>query len=430
MGFEYDPFFYFNAAEDPRLGEYIVNHHVARVAWGDTPAVIFAPAGGGKTSLRIDITRSAWVSAGYLHPLPVPYIPAQLTRNGRPPTSEEHLQDILHAIASTLLIVVAYFPQLLLAQTEQYTARLVELWRQWLQRPLVFLVDTLAETLSANQFGRLLDPTYLIASLPTVDKADSAMRAHHALSQLVATIRSHLTSAEHTDRPTQGRSVSLSQLQASLEEMIQAVRQLGFKNIHLEVDGADGLPETINDPEAAAQQVRWLLQQAPDWERRGLCVKAFLPIETEDLLNLSAEWQKANIVWTPDLLSEVIRRRVYRATGGKFGSLDAISSPVLRDVDTYLAQQVVPLPREVIMLVRLVLQAMADRTQGSEGRIESEDLDAAMRAYAKNRALIADVTPLPSELLRNANLILSNSATLNPNIFVSSQAFSHGRSIR
>ncbi|MBK8050168.1 MAG: hypothetical protein IPK16_25535 [Anaerolineales bacterium] len=70
----------------------------------------------------------------------------------------------------------------------------------------------------------------------------------------------------------------------------------------------------------------------------------------------------------------MIRRRAYVATDGDFGSLDAISSPELRDVETTLARIPKPLPRELIWLVNQLLYVAAQRTDGELLRLEQDDV--------------------------------------------------------
>jgi hypothetical protein len=78
---------------------------------------------------------------------------------------------------------------------------------------------------------------------------------------------------------------------------------------------------------------------------------------------------------------------VYVAAEGAFGSLDAIASPGLRDVETILAKAVLPLPREVLVLTRRVLEEHV-RREGSQGRIQEEDVDVAIQWYSAHKPSI------------------------------------------
>lgn len=88
----------------------------------------------------------------------------------------------------------------------------------------------------------------------------------------------------------------------------------------------------------------------------------------------------AELEWTPPLLAEVLHRRVYVAGSGSFGSLDAISSPALRDVETLLVREARPLPREVILLAGRVLYEAFGR---NAERLEDSDIAVALSWYQK-----------------------------------------------
>jgi hypothetical protein len=81
------------------------------------------------------------------------------------------------------------------------------------------------------------------------------------------------------------------------------------------------------------------------------------------------------------MLAELLRKRIYVASGGEFDSLDAISSPDLRDVETLLATAVTPLPRELLILVRRVLFAYVHRTHTATTYLEPVDIDSALAWY-------------------------------------------------
>ena len=382
LGFKFDPFYYLNAANDPQVGDYLVGHQAQSIAWDESASALFAPAGGGKTAMRIYVTRACWVGGRDTnHALPVPYLPVQLTRRGVPPTPDEHLRGIAASIATTLLLVLAYLPEKYLALAPAHQTQLVQLWRGLLPRPLDFYLDVLRSD-SVQALNQILDRTYLIQQQIKPD----------AIGPFCAAIAQAMTA---------GPSAPWKPGDA-FQQALALVRALGFRSTFLLVDGIDGVPETIDNPAAAVAFVAWLFEQAAPWREAQLYVKAFLPTETAPLLEPALRrasirhWQ---LVWTPDLLAEVIRRRIFAATEGDYGSLDAISSPALRDVETLLAKRVMPLPREMLVLTRYILLALCERAgtdgTGTVGRLEAGDLDAGLAAYQANRRL---VYPPPDEL--------------------------------
>jgi hypothetical protein len=74
-GFRFDPFGPLDAAADPHLSEYLVGHEVFARVWGDGISWVFAPAGGGKTALRISVMQACWIGQETNRPFPIPYVP-------------------------------------------------------------------------------------------------------------------------------------------------------------------------------------------------------------------------------------------------------------------------------------------------------------------------------------------------------------------
>jgi hypothetical protein len=128
-------------------------------------------------------------------------------------------------------------------------------------------------------------------------------------------------------------------------------------------------------------------------------VKGFLPSETEQAFVASAPGiasvvRRARLDWTAPMLAELIRRRVYVASGGEFGSLDAVCGPELRDVETALIKALparARLPREALVLVRRVMHEYAQRPKAAAGRLASDDIDAAIRWYKTQPVRLAAV---------------------------------------
>src|SRR5215510_6480057 len=85
LGLRFDPFKYLEASADPRLGDYVIGQEAFAVAWDDAPALVFAPAGGGKTAMRLYATRACWVGLGGAHPFPIPYTLSSHTEVDHPP---------------------------------------------------------------------------------------------------------------------------------------------------------------------------------------------------------------------------------------------------------------------------------------------------------------------------------------------------------
>lgn len=369
LGLRFDPFKYLEASADPRLGDYVIGQEAFAVAWDDAPALVFAPAGGGKTAMRIYATRACWVGLGGAHPFPIPYILSNHTAAERPPTPAAHMRQIAHAGARALLIGLVFRPERFLELAQSDRRAVATLLRGTMPNTLSRSLKIAREPNGPAQLSRRLEPGYSLSNPPTPTKREELCRAiEEVLPGVVAA-------------PTPD---------AQFDLLIALLRgPLGFRSVYIMVDALDAFPQTIHAPEVAVTWLSWVLEQAASWAAQHIFVKGFLPSETEQAFTSSAPGiapvvRHARLDWTAPMLAELIRRRVYVASGGEFGSLDAVCGPELRDVETALIKALpvrARLPREVLVLVRRVMHEYAQRPKTVVGRLASDDLDAASRWY-------------------------------------------------
>lgn len=360
-GFRFDPFGILDAAADPHLSEYLVGHHIFARVWGDGISWAFAPAGGGKTALRISVMQACWVGQETNRPFPIPYVPPFLAWGHAHPSEEEHLAALARAGAIALLLALAYRPHwfLRLDETERY--RVAEALGWSLPGPLSVYLERCRAAGSPRALSEVLDPAFVLRNPPSPEEI---MRWADALE----------AAAGGSPPP------SPEERWAQFKKLLRSL--LTFPSIYVLVDGLDGAPETIADPSAIARFLEPLFRWAEEWAEERVFLKAFLPAEARPLLedrfpNVFASAH--TIHWTPDLLAEVIRRRVYVATEGSFGSLDALASPALRDIEALLAEIVYPLPREILVITRQVIKEHAQRE--GYGLLTPKDIQAAIHWY-------------------------------------------------
>ncbi len=365
LGLRFDPFGPLDAASDPRLGEYLVGHGAFARTWGDWASWVFAPPGGGKTALRVRTSQACWVGQETNHPFPIPYIPPFLSWGHASPSLDEHLAALARAGAVALFLALAHRPHWLFRLDDE-ARRSVRAVLDWnLPGPLGGYLDRCRRSKNLEPLRATLDPTFVLPDPP--DEA-TLLRWCGVLD------------AAPAGEPRPAPAARWNSLCGLLLDT------LGFRSVYVLLDGLDAAPETIADAQAMADCLGSLMELVGDWAGQRVFVKGFLPIEAQSPLEerfapVFANTHTATICWTPALLAEVIRRRVYVASEGAFGSLDAIASPGLRDVETILAKAVLPLPREVLVLTRRVLEEHVGR-QGSQGRIQEEDVDAAIQWYS------------------------------------------------
>jgi hypothetical protein len=372
LGFRFDPFQHLESSADPHLGEYIVAHEASVVAWDDAPALVFAPAGGGKTTMRIYTARSCWIGLGGYHPFPIPYVLPKYIAINRAPSLDEHLAGIVQAGVVALLMSLSFRPEAFLALDKADRRALAAILDRSFPGSLPYYLEMLRED-GTQALASQVDGAYVLPNPP----------APPVLYELCAGLEAALLS-----KPLP--SIASTPC-ARLEELVALLRgPLGFRSVFVLLDGADAFPETMADPTVAAMWVAPLLLEAPHWARQHVLIKAFLPIDTQPpLTDLIADvlpsMRQARLEWTPGQLAEVIRKRVYVASGGEIGSLDAISGPALHDLETMLTKLTPPLPREAIVLVRRVLFEYTQRAGGNSGRLEPSDVEVAVKWYQRNQ---------------------------------------------
>lgn len=367
LGLRLNPFAHLEASADPLLGEYMVAHEAFAIAWQEAPSFVFAPAGGGKTAMRLYTSRICWGSlSGSVFPIShvLSDAPSSSTITTRAETYD-HRPQILRQAAVGLLIGAAFHPERFLDIGHSCWLHLIRFLRRELPGSLDHYVSILQSEQSPTTLALLLDRTLLLPEQPP-----SAL-----LQRLCAVLRTD-ASENSVDLP----------LQARFDDLIDLLRtRLHFRAVFLLLDGIDALPETANDCGLALPWLDSLMSQAATWLNMKVFVKGFLPRDCKHVVAPKAaamipSMSLAELEWTPPLLAEVLHRRVYVASSGSFGSLDAISSPALRDVETLLAREALPLPREVILLAgRVLYEAFGRHAE----RLEDSDIAMAQSWYQK-----------------------------------------------
>lgn len=367
LGFRFDPFAYWEASADPHLSEYTIGHHLFGVAWEEAPALIFAPAGGGKTTMRIYTIRTCW--SGWAGPqiFPISLAPADVEDANANTDDEANFLALNRAAAKALLIGLAYHPERFLEITPAEQRVLAGFLQSYLPRPLDHYLAILQDTGSASVLARNLDRSFMLPE-------ESALSWR---SQFIETLA---TASAYAALPTVASEEQQFEWLSSF-----LLGSLAFRAVFILVDSLDARPEK-QSAETALAWFAALLEHTAAWTQKRVYLKGFVPLEAAASLTKRAavllpSLRQARLMWTPDLLAEVIRRRVYVASRGVFGSLDAVATLDIRDLETTLARAATPLPREVVVLAQRVLRECHMRTSDHAGRIQLGDVNAALAWY-------------------------------------------------
>ncbi|HAJ37633.1 MAG TPA: hypothetical protein DCL15_18350 [Chloroflexi bacterium] len=366
LGFRFDPFQHLEASADPHLIEYMVGHEVFAAAWDATPSLLFAPPGGGKTAMRLYTERACWSSFGPRHPFPIVHTPVLGEMDATALPLAHHCQRLVRAAARSLLLGLTIQPERLLDCRPANRARVVSMLAV-LPRPLRFYTDILRTTGRATALAPLLGKATWFGA-----GSEVSTKKLHAL-------------AEALDDPGIQPPPAPVEACAHFAEVCDLLLTvLGYRAIFVLIDGVDALPESAHDATVGARWLHSLLSNGEQWAAQNIFLKGFLPTDYADLLAPICPrrvFAQTSIQWGVESLAELLRRRVAVASGGAFGSLDAISSPALRDVETLIARRVPLLPREAIVFVHTLLKCAVSSCITGVVMVESEHLDATTAWY-------------------------------------------------
>lgn len=329
LGFRFDPFEHLDSTKDAHLQEYLVIPKAVEIALSDQPVAIVAQPGGGKSALRIYASNFYKDSRGVRFPLT--YIPETYSTD-----PSFHFEGIKCSLARAVFMYLVSYPDLFFVYPPKHRQTIKRLLLN-LPFGLDFNLHALTESSFISDLEQVLDvPAF--ASLPKLDQAQRQL-AHELEKESV--VSKALTPEECFDLLTNA---------------------FGAKSIHILVDGLDGFIET-QPVEALMAWIEPLLNVLEKWEKKSVYLKFFLPMDISDaptLANLRT-LRVAALTWDDNLLAEVVRRRVFVASGGNFESLDAVSAPDVRNVELTLARQlgeIEKLPRQVILKGKKLLQSI------------------------------------------------------------------------
>lgn len=315
VGLDRNPFGYIDAGKDPSIPHYLVDHNQFEKVNSDHPSLVFAPAGGGKTAFRVRLARECRAGGHGRRVFPIVYKPTGPGTGG----AGIHIQqsDLLRYAARELFLQLAYYPYALDEVISEVRDMLLRAIAWDLDFPLSYYLDWMISSGSLEPVINSFDPT--ARSLPNPPGRDDIRYLCVKLDKYYPDI----------DKPG---------LEARINIMFDLIlKQLNFEAIYILVDGVDAFFETANNPGHALRSVSWLLENTLPWVEKHIYVKYFLPDEMQPFIMKNPGYRpltsKSNIIiirWDADSLSEVIRRRLQEASGGKFDSLSAVSDRALR----------------------------------------------------------------------------------------------------
>jgi len=386
IGLRFDPYVHLEASSDPYLSEYTINLEIFRVALDNKPTIIVAPPGGGKTAMRVAVTRTCWFDIGGTYPFPLPYNLGMAPLTGKPPTATQHLHLLLEAGTCALLTGLAFRPERLLRSSDVTIQTTAAILRAGLPGPLDYYLDILRETGTPARLTPLLERTYALTAPPPPDVL-------HLFCDALA-------------------DPGVDAMRGQAEDIFQAFVEivtgaLGFSHILLLIDGIDAMYENQADARFASTWVFDLLDRAEAWARSNTFIKLFIPDLMEPavtgyLHHHTIAARVAHIVWNHDLLVSMLQKRISAASEERFESLDAISTPALTDVERQIVVNLPPLPRVALQVTRQALLHYAARLDNG-GQLDEDDIHHAIAWYRRHAAQQLPASHVHSRSRSNAS---------------------------
>lgn len=368
LGLQYDPFRALNAGEDNHLHEYLINAKAFQEIYNDSVSFSFAPAGGGKSALRVRLARACRVGENGRRLFPIVYVLPQdvVARHGEP-LRQAHVRAILRAAAFELLLRLAYRPHEFLTLDAAGQRLIHSLLEADLPMPLPHLLAQLETPADLRETARLYDPT---ANWPNAPDSDTLREFGDALCETLT---------------LQAPTSPMQRLATWLEALFQVLK---FEAVYLLLDGVDGYPETLTSPTEALAVLAPLLQSAVEWSREKLFLKAFLPADLQSPIRASyphltslAYFDK--IDWKPEDTRELLNRRMEAAWGMAPASVNMLGTPELDRLDQDLTDAGLTSPRDVLAAVEQILFAHVGRT-GPTGKLTPNDVAIGLKQYRVN----------------------------------------------
>ncbi len=363
-GFAFNPFEALEASQDIHLSKYMIEHSDFANAWGNWPNIVGAPAGGGKTALRIRLTQACYAGGDFNRPFPVNYVIPFFKFGDQPARYDDHLSEIINKAGVYLLIFLTNRPHRYLQLDDKDKQQVNRAISLSLPGSITTYIEPCITSNNLDYLYTLVPPSII----PPVQDKKASMEFLHTLQK------------------TKQDEYSDSSLIEKWELLVNVlIRVLKFQNIYLFIDGIDASPTTSTNEETGIKYIAPLLEKIDIFRAAGIHLKFFIPSEICNVLenqykNLIDETHITKINWDQSNLADLIRRRVFAASEGAFGSLQPFCSPAISEIEMQISKNILPLPREMILFTR---QLLINHVNGKSELLQSATLNNTIKWYQK-----------------------------------------------
>ena len=407
LGFQNNPFAT-NEADRERdlLPGFFVDVESYDLIKGDQSVIVFAPRGGGKSSLRVVLASygAPWLSSSDTLTVECTDFDYLIGRwqQQHPLTIQEYVDWFLPMAVQSLFDTFFYNANVERVDAAIDTDRLArasKLTRQARLHLARLLHTYCPRQCRPERIGRLLsfyNPRFVIED----GLQFYQLVQHHRLRELMVNYYDDEEEdvlvrllVDLVDFGAVASSVQSLSPNAQVKDFFELVEEAGFKAVHFLLDRLDETIETADDPEAQADIVEPLLSHLPTMEMPGVAFKFFLSQEARDAL-----WERPTVrqedrlaeyavtlKWDEERLRQMLAERLrsystHPDTGNpQVSDLTAVcvedtdeSGPVGRKIEAAMISRAQGSPRRLIIAGRLLFEAHLYR-HGGAGQLDWED---------------------------------------------------------
>ena len=379
LGLRFNPFAHLESSTDPYLLRYIVTPFSLRPVWDDVSALILAPVGGGKTTLRL---YSAWNSLrGLFSYFPIPYVLPQEWWHLPSGNILNHGNALGRATARNTLLLLATFPHVFLEMPQKKQNELASL--------LAAMTDEY-EWILALWSDETWESLMELLVEPSLINSFAKPRSQDIKKTLLV-----------LEKPSSLYDKDPFKLICRVFDFL--IEQFNYHSIHILLDGIDAFPETSSSATSGANWLQdWIDGFGTKFTSEYVRLKVFIPSEMEPIQGKNNLWQnisrkRAKVVWNRANLVELLRRRVFIASNRIHETINGLCSDDIDDLEEILIETIIqegrPLPRELLALMQEIIRAHVlndpDISFFTASNIESG-------IFAYRQKLTEDSKPIPA----------------------------------
>lgn len=207
-----------------------------------------------------------------------------------------------------------------------------------------------------------------------------------------------------------------------MAEFVQIVKQIGFANVIILIDGIDEYNQTTNDLEMQAQLIEPLVSHLPLMEMQDVAFKFFIPDNTygtlkkREKLRLDRGFHNTTVqvAWDENNLRELLQRRLAVYSSGRVFDLAQIcqgSSHISRYIEAGLISAAQNSPRRLLIAGDYLFNAHVNRHDAGPF-LETADWDIAYKNLKQNGLILEAAESLPARSLGASKLNEVSSSVL------------------